>query len=261
MAKEIFNRYEKKYLLNYDQYKAITEVVSKYMNRDAFNQDDQKYLISNIYYDTYDDHLIRKSLQKPKYKEKIRIRSYGPTDDDGFVYLEIKKKYKKLVNKRRTKLTLKEAKDLIEYNEIELKDHMNKQVVKEIQHFLTLYKVVPKVYLSYERLAFFAKDDDDLRLTIDTNIKTDRDNVSLNYMNTGDKLLDDDKFLMEIKSSKAMPMWLVNALSQNKIYSTSFSKYGTEYKNYLKSNKRQIIANNYTLVSNIFEGEIYGYTY
>lgn len=261
MAKEIFNRYEKKYLLNYDQYIAITKIVAEHMIKDQYNKDDKKYLISNIYYDTCDDHLIRTSLQKPKYKEKIRIRSYGPTSDDEFVYLEIKKKYNKLVNKRRTKLTLKEAKDLIEFNDIELKDYMNPQVVKEIKHFLTLYKVIPKVYLSYERLAFFAKDDDDLRLTIDTNIRSDRSQLSLNVANSGDTLLDEGKFLMEIKSSKAMPIWLVRALSENKIYSNSFSKYGKDYKNYLESHEKNVRTAKYSVDMDNLKGERYGFTY
>ncbi len=260
MAKEIFNRYENKYLLNREQYEAVQKIVSEYMVKDAYNKDDKKYLISNIYYDTQDDHLIRTSLEKPKYKEKIRVRSYGPTTDDELVYLEIKKKVNGLVNKRRTKLTLREAKDLLEYNKIELKDYMNAQVVRELQSLLSIYKVVPKVYLSYERLAYFSKDDDDLRLTIDTNIRADRNNVSLNNINIGDMLLEDDKFLMEIKSSKAMPMWLVSALSENQIYGTSFSKYGTEYKKYLKSKQTDTYIIDYSLLRNT-GGKLYGYYY
>lgn len=260
MAIEIFNRYEKKYLLNEYQYNEIRQILSIYMNKDKFNEDDKKYLISNIYYDTDNDYLIRQSLQKPKYKEKIRLRSYGPKTDGEFVFLEIKKKHNGLVNKRRTKLTLREAKDLIEYGKIEIKDYMNVQVVNEIKYFLSIYDVVPKVYLSYERLAYFAKNDNDLRITIDTNIKTDRKNLSLNRLNIGDKLLDDGNYLMEIKSSKSMPMWLVNALSAYEIYPTSFSKYGTEYKNYLQAKEQTNFLQSFSFVKE-YKGEIYGYSY
>ncbi len=259
MAIEIFNRYEKKYMLNEEQYNCITKLLSEYMDKDKFNENDKKYLISNIYYDTDCDYLIRQSLQKPKYKEKIRLRSYGPKTNSDFVFLEIKKKYNGIVNKRRTKLTLQEAKDLLKYGKIEIKEYMNIQVIEEIKHFLTLYDVMPKVYLSYERLAYFAKNDNDLRITIDTNIRTDRNNVSLNLMNVGDKLLDEGKYLMEIKSSKAMPMWLVSALSENKIFSTSFSKYGTEYKNYLSTCQRNNYINSYSFDKQ-YEGGLYGYT-
>ncbi len=255
MAIEIFNRYEKKYMLNQEQYDAVNKVLSLYMDKDKFNENDNKYLISNIYYDTNDDHLIRESLQKPIYKEKVRLRSYGPKTDDEFVFLEIKKKYDGLVNKRRTKLTLVEARDFIKYGKIEIKDYMNVQVVNELKYLLKMYELVPKVYLSYERLAYFAKEDNDLRITIDTNIRTDRKNISLNLMNIGNSLLEEGQYLMEIKSAKAMPMWLVKTLSNNEIFATSFSKYGTEYKNYLTENPRQ----NYSQYE--FEGEYRGGTY
>lgn len=265
MAKEIFNRYENKYLLNKEQYNELQKLISSRMVRDTFNVDDKMYLISNIYYDTEDNHLIRTSLEKPIYKEKIRIRSYGPITDDEFVYLEIKKKFNGIVNKRRTKLTLREAKLLLEYNKIELKDYMNKQVIRELQSFLYKYKVLPKVYLSYERLAYFSKDDDDLRLTIDKNIRADRNNVSLNNINIGDELLEDDKFLMEIKTSKALPIWLVEALSKNKIYPTSFSKYGAEYKKHLKSNNKLSYIIDYKTINDNSNdnigGKLYGYIY
>ncbi len=259
MAIEIFNRYEKKYMLNQAQYDEVNKVLAEYMDKDKFNENDKKYLISNIYYDTNDDHLIRESLQKPIYKEKIRLRSYGPKTDDDFVFLEIKKKFDGLVNKRRTKLTLGEAKDFIKYGKIEIKDYMNVQVVNELKYLLQMYKLEPKVYLSYERLAYFAKEDNDLRITIDTNIRTERNNISLNEMNIGNVLLEEGQYLMEIKSAKAMPMWLVKTLSDNEIFATSFSKYGTEYKNYLKTNPRgKIVAYEF---NDEYRGETYGYSY
>ncbi len=262
MAKEIFNRYENKYLLNYDQYIEINNIVSEYMVKDAYNKDDSTYLISNIYFDTEDDHLIRTSLQKPKYKEKIRMRAYGPTNDDDFVYLEIKKKFDGIVNKRRTKLKLKEANEFIMNGKLEkIEDYMNVQVVREIEYFLKMNKVIPKVYLSYERLAYFAKDDDDLRLTIDREIRADRKNLSLNYVNVGNKLLDDKLYLMEIKSASAMPLWLTHTLSKNKIYPTSFSKYGKEYKDYLLSKTEENFFTNYRLELNEARGGLYGYSY
>ncbi len=229
------------------------------MDKDKFNENDKTYLISNIYYDTLDDNLIRSSLQKPKYKEKIRLRSYGPKTDEDFVFLEIKKKFNGLVNKRRTKLKLREANEFIKNGTITLQDYMNPQVVKEIEYFLKLNKVVPKLYLSYERLAYFAKNDNDLRLTIDRNIRTDRKNLSLNYMNFGKEILEDGYYLMEIKSSKAMPLWLTDCLSKNEIFPTSFSKYGEEYKSYLEENQRSYRKIN--LPINIYGGEIYGYNY
>ena len=114
MAIEVFNRYEHKYMLNRDAFEKIVELLDERMEMDSYNKNRTPYTISNIYYDTPDDYLIRASLDRPVYKEKLRLRAYGVPDENGRVYLEIKKKFKGLVNKRRTGLCLSEAYDFLE---------------------------------------------------------------------------------------------------------------------------------------------------
>lgn len=231
MAIEVFSRYEKKYLLTEETYHWLLEKISDYMEPDKFNKDGKLYSIANIYYDTPTDALIRASIEKPVYKEKLRLRSYGVPEMNDKVFLEIKKKYKGLVNKRRTTLRLFEAYDFVN-KKIRPQDapYINKQVLQEIQYFLQVYDLKPKVYLAYDRQAFFSKTDRDFRITFDTNIRTRRENVGLELGDEGKLLIDNAFWLMEVKSSEAVPLWFTSLLSEKEIFATSFSKYGTEYK-------------------------------
>ncbi len=254
MAIEVFSRYENKYLIDEKTYHFLTSHMNEYMRTDKYNKDNEFYNIANIYYDTENDELIRKSIEKPVYKEKLRLRSYGVPNFSDTVFLEIKKKYKGLVNKRRTKLQLSDAYALVNegVNPPDY-DYINKQVLNEIQYFLSRYKLVPKVYLTYDRRAYFAKDDFDFRVTFDTNIKSRRKEVCLEAGNYGDLLIGNDLWLMEVKSSMAVPVWFSDLLSEAKAFSSSFSKYGTEYKRLVKeSNTAKIIKGDEIICSKQF---------
>ncbi|MFA9398086.1 MAG: polyphosphate polymerase domain-containing protein [Clostridiaceae bacterium] len=227
MGIEVFNRYEKKFLLNQEIYNLITEKLNENMELDAFNKKNGFYTICNIYYDTSSNELIKKSLSKPVYKEKLRLRSYGVPDVDCKAYLEIKKKYNGMVNKRRTKMTIEDAYKFVATGEIpKEKSYHNRQVMKEIDFFLKRYELEPSVYIAYDRTALF---DNDLRITFDHNIRTRRYDLALELGDYGEALLDEDQWLMEIKVGTSYPLWLTKILSDLNIYSNSFSKYGREY--------------------------------
>lgn len=230
MAIEVFNRYEHKYLIDRDTFEKVIKVMDERMVLDSHNKDHKPYTIANIYFDTDDDYLIRNSLSKPEYKEKLRLRSYGVPDEETEVFLEIKKKYHGLVNKRRTTLHLDEAYEFVETGEKpEESEYMNKQVVNEITYFLHRYDLTPKVYLAYDRIAYFEKDNDDLRISFDMNIRSRRENVHLEDGDYGEQLLDEELYLMEIKTSRAKPLWLTHMLTELGIKRRSFSKYGKEW--------------------------------
>ncbi|RAV23129.1 polyphosphate polymerase domain-containing protein [Paenibacillus contaminans] len=234
MAIEVFNRYENKYLLDDTAVHRFYNRLLGYMEPDDYNKEHPFYSISNIYYDTWDDALIRKSLSKPKYKEKLRLRGYGVPKENAKVYLELKKKVFGLVNKRRTALRLQEAYDFMKPGiELELKPYMNKQVIQEIQYFMQRYELMPKVYLAYERKALFSIDNRDLRITFDTNIRSRRCDLKLEDGDHGEALLEQGRWLMEVKAEKTMPVWLSKMLSEHHMFRTSFSKYGNEYKKYV----------------------------
>lgn len=238
MAIEVFNRYENKYLLDHAAYLKLYNDLLEYMEPDDYNKQHEFYSITNLYYDTAHDSLIRSSLAKPKYKEKLRLRAYGIPNQDTKVYLEIKKKVFGLVNKRRTPLKLQEAYDFVATGmEPEYQDYMNKQVIEEIKYFLSRYDLMPKVYLSYERKALFCKNNRDLRITFDTNIRSRRYDLKLEHGTHGEYLMPQGQWLMEVKAEKTIPVWLAKMLSEHQMYRTSFSKYGNEYKKMLKDSK------------------------
>lgn len=210
----------------------------KYMVPDMYNRDKEFYQICNIYCDTVDNRLIRASIEKPVYKEKLRLRSYGTPDIDANVFVEIKKKYNGIVNKRRTSMSLREAYDYLNNNIYPDMNnvHINKQVFREIDYFKKYYNIIPKLYLSYDRRAYFERDDGNFRVTFDKNITTRRYELGLEYGSYGKKLLDKGTYLMEIKINRAVPLWFTRILSELRIYPVSFSKYGTEYKRYVIDN-------------------------
>lgn len=234
MAVEVFNRYEHKYLLSRETFKALLPEIKKHMQLDPYNTNDKPYTITNIYYDTPDDFLIRHSLAKPPYKEKLRLRAYGVPDASSFVFLEIKKKFNSIVNKRRTALTLAEA---YSFTLADMRPphrpHMNRQVMDEIEYFLSVYPVIPKLYLAYDRIAFFEKNNPDLRISFDTSIRSRRYDVALEKGDYGALLLPEACYLMEIKTALAVPLWLTKLLADFSLCRSSFSKYGTEYQQYV----------------------------
>lgn len=217
--KYIFKRKEKKYVLTKEQSEQFLKFIENYIQEDEYpNQ-----TVHSIYLDTPSFLLIRNSIDAKKYKEKIRLRGYGNIQKDSKVFLELKKKLNGIVYKRRLSLPLYVAEDYIQNGT--LPD--DSQIMREIDSFMRFYNwPKPKIAICCERLSFVAKDDKNLRITFDTNIRYRLDDLSLTCAPTGTPLLEDDKAVLEIKVLGAMPVWLVKALSECKIYPQSFSKYG-----------------------------------
>lgn len=233
MAIEIFNRKEIKYMLDDVTYNRFISRLEEYMVPDSYSMEGGFYSICNIYYDTADDLLIRRSIQKPVYKEKLRLRSYGVPDGDSTAFVEIKKKYKGIVNKRRVKMTLNEAEEYLSNGTWPRRDKLNAQIMRELDFMRERYELLPKVYLSYDRRAYFDRNDSDFRVTFDTNIRARREDLDLRKGSYGTPLIADGYRLMEVKISGATPTWFTSLLSEFKIYPVSFSKYGTEYRRYI----------------------------
>lgn len=220
-----FKRYEIKYFLNKNEKEYIKEIMKPYMKLDAYG----RTTIRNIYFDTENYRLIRRSIEKPVYKEKLRVRSYSQVEPNDPVFVELKKKYKSVVYKRR--LTLPEA-QVMQSFENSAKLPCDSQIADEIEYFRSYYKTLrPSVFLTYERKAYYSLDASDFRVTFDENILYRNYDFSLGSEVYGTPLLDEGNTLMEIKTSAAFPLWMSEALNDKKIYRTSFSKYGSAYKN------------------------------
>lgn len=252
MAIEIFNRYEHKYKLDQKTFEKVLDYIDSHMELDTHCENHSLYTIANIYYDTPDNSLIRESMLKPVYKEKLRLRSYGVPDLDSKVFLEIKKKFNGLVNKRRSTIEMNEAYNFIETGNMpELFDYMNSQVINELYYFISSHELMPKVYIAYDRLAYFEKGNDDLRISFDTNIRTRRHDLTLESGDYGNRLMKENVWLMEVKTSMAKPLWLCEMLSELDIKDSSFSKYGTEYTKFMLKQKQKNIDKKYAFNKNI----------
>ena len=219
----VFKRHELKYMLTLEQKERILEAISPYMKLDKYG----RTTIRNIYFDTDNYRLIRRSIEKPAYKEKLRIRSYAQATADSTVFVELKKKYEKVVYKRRLPLCEREA---MAWVCRESACPSDTQISREIDYFIDFYeKINPTVFLSYEREAYYDSSGGDFRVTFDDNILCRQTDVNLCSPAYGTPILPCGKILMELKCSGGIPLWMVEVLSRERIYKTSFSKYGTAY--------------------------------
>ncbi len=219
----VFKRYELKYMLMSEQKEKILQAISPHMQPDAYG----KTTIRNIYLDTDHYRLIRRSIEKPAYKEKLRIRSYSQATADSTVFIELKKKYRQVVYKRRLPLC---ERDAMRWICREADCPVNTQISREIDYVIDFYgKLRPTVFLSYEREAYYEKGGGDFRVTFDDTILCRQSDVNLCSPVYGTSLLPEGMVLMELKCSGGLPLWMVEVLSREHIYKTSFSKYGTAY--------------------------------
>ena len=224
---DVFQRIETKYLMDEDQYQALRKRLEGMAEVDRYGETP----ILNIYFDTPDYRLIRTSLEKPVYKEKLRLRSYGVPQDDTQAFIEIKKKFKGVVYKRRIGMSYEDSLAyLCEGRPVKEPS----QISGEIDYFMHYYKGIrPAMAVSYDRIAMSGTTDSNLRITFDRNIRWRVDHMDLKEGNVGRDILEPGQHLMELKIAGAMSTELAEILSELNIYQVSFSKYGRGYVDYM----------------------------
>ena len=221
--KEVFKRAEIKYLLSAGQYERLMPYLERIAGIDAYGLSK----INNIYFDTPDFRLIRASLDKPLYKEKLRLRTYGDTTGETNSFIEIKKKYDGIVYKRRISGRYADTYACLTDRTRAVEDS---QVGREIRSFLQTYENLrPAMRIHYDRIAMAGLQDPDFRVTFDTNIRWDTGVLDLSAADTGKPILAPGQILMEIKVANAIPLELSGKLSEWNIFPVSFSKYGRGY--------------------------------
>ncbi|MBR4225114.1 MAG: polyphosphate polymerase domain-containing protein [Oscillospiraceae bacterium] len=218
----VFKREEIKYMLSQKQYIRMRELIEGHMAMDSYGLT----TIYSLYYDNANDDMIRRSIDKPSYKEKIRLRCYGTSsDEDRTVFLELKKKFSGTVYKRRVAMTLAEAVEHAKSGIVPVQS----QIMSEIDYSVKHWQAYPKLMMCYDRIAMYGIQDSSLRMTFDFAIRCRRDDLTPLYGDKGHLLTTSDEVLMEIKIAEAMPMWMVKALSELRAYPVSYSKYGEYY--------------------------------
>jgi len=219
MYQQVFRRTEKKYLLTPDDFKNLLELVEPYLNKDKYF----KGTNCSIYFDDQNNYLAMHSLEKPLYKEKVRVRSYGVPTLDDMVFIEIKKKYKGVGSKRRIPVKLE---DFYQYLKTGKLETSSPQIKRELDYCFKFYHLEPRLFLAYDRISYCGKDNPAFRVTFDQNIRSRETDLFLEHGDKGELYFDDDTIVMEVKALGSYPLWFVHALSKLKIYPASFSKYG-----------------------------------
>ena len=222
MAITIIDRTEQKYYVSEDNYQKLMTLLNDKLTKDIYF----KERICNIYFDNDNYELISTSLDKPTYKEKVRLRSYNKPKENTTVFLEIKKKYKGKGNKRRIELNYSEALNYIEKGIIP--NNINKQIMNEIDYIFKKYNLKPKISLTYDRYSYYLNEDNSFRITFDYNIKYDNKELYLSNLENANSLLKEG-YIMELKLQNGIPLWFSKILNELKIYPTSFSKVGKAY--------------------------------
>lgn len=227
----VFERTEVKYIMTLQQRKQLLEGIDRYIKPDEYGES----TVCSLYLDTSDYRLIRRSLEKPVYKEKLRLRSYSTPKPGSSVFLELKKKYDGVVYKRRETLEYTEAKAYV----CSGTKPYDSQIMREIDRTVHFYgDVAPRMLIAYDRTAFYSKTDHELRITFDRNVRFRTEYLDLGKGSYGERILPADQCIMEIKALYAMPLWLTRVLRDLSLYPGSFSKYGTAYQ-LLEQRKQQ----------------------
>jgi len=219
MIQKVFKRVEQKYVLNEKQYLSLQNLIRTYFSKDKY----YKCKIYNIYFDNDNFDSIINSIEKPEYKSKVRLRSYGCNDN---VFFEMKQKFKGIVYKRRINLTIDEYN---KYQNEGIYPKKNKQIIKEIDYYVKYHNLHPAIFVAYDRLSYCAKDDKNFRVTFDSNLRSRFKNLLLKDTKENEKYFNEKMYIMEVKCLNSLPLWFTKELSRLKIYPKSFSKVGNVY--------------------------------
>ena len=234
MAISVMKRVELKYLLDPGQTAFLRRRLTGRMTIDEFGLTS----IASLYYDTPDARLIRASLEKPEYKEKLRLRSYGLATETSLVFLELKRKVDGVVYKRRVQSTVPQVEDFFAGEE---SLGGSGQIQRELAYFRDFYgNLAPACLIIYDRTAYF-EPGGDLRLTIDERPRYRTEELTLTRSMDGLPLLGAGWTILELKVQGAVPLWLSAILSEGGIYKSSFSKYGEAYRRELMKTRENTV--------------------
>lgn len=253
MAIEIFRRKEQKYLITIDQYAELVYELLPYMRPDKFGLDG-KYTVTSLYFESPDYKIYYETKNKLKYRQKLRLRVYDRADINSPAFFEVKQKHKKVVNKRRTVLPLREAYRYLENpstRSLEEYKTSNLQVLREIDYFRSFYQLEPEMIVSYDRHAMHCIDDSDLRITFDYNLRCRNSDLKLENGPYGENFIDNDLIVLEVKVNDSVPLWLTRILQRNDCEQRSASKFCTSLELLTKDTISNGIAKENVLIGGI----------
>ncbi|SCX76247.1 polyphosphate polymerase domain-containing protein [Alkaliphilus peptidifermentans] len=233
MDQEVFNRYEFKYIIDHEKYKKVYDEVKGRLTVDPFGNGEGHYRILSFYYDTPEDTFFHETLNGTVFRQKLRLRAYNNVNPNSDVFLEVKQKHDGVVNKRRTKLPLREAYAFLNQQHSNSRiDHFqasNKQILNEIHFLKNFYELKPKIIISYDRQAFQGVEEKDLRVTFDTDLRKDENCSKIEDYKNGEPIMESGLYVLEVKVNSRIPYWLTRILSECECYKQGVSKYCIGY--------------------------------
>ena len=243
LASEIFNRYELKFPMSFASYDKLIERIEPMLISDAYGDAHGFYPVTNLYFDTEDNFFHEQNVYREEFRQKLRLRTYEKqvTLDDT-CYLEIKKKYKGRSNKRRTCITLRDAYTFLGIDGAKSEgkiQNSNDLVFQEIDYFKSFYKLKPKTIISYDRKALHGREDSDIRVTFDKNLRTRTNDLRLENGRYGDTFTPDDFVVMEVKVTNCVPKWFLDEIDKLGLVGIKFSKYSQCVANALEMNDEE----------------------
>lgn len=229
MAKSIFTRHELKYVISYDKYEELVNEIRPFVSADTYGNEDGLYSITSIYFDSSDFKIYYETRNKAAFRQKLRLRVYNDAKQSDIAYVEIKQKFENVVNKRRTKLYLKNIPAFISnaahHEETIQFPEAHHQTLNEIHYFRKLYNLDPKIWVRYERHAFQGKHDPDLRITFDYHLSCREETMNIEKTSEAIPFVDPNLVILEVKVDQSVPFWLTRILSKLHIQRGSLSKY------------------------------------
>ena len=234
---ETFERREMKFLLTGSQRAALEKKLAPLVEKESYN----RYTICNIFFDTDSFHLITTSIERPPFKQKLRMRTYFDGGKRSDTYLELKKKLNHIVYKRR--IPAEDDRFLTDLTGA-LAAMENDNTAREIRYFCSQYPdLAPRIFLSYNRTAYHCISDEALRITFDDNIRWRTTDLNFHSGTYGSPVLEQGQSLMEIKVDNALPVWLSDILTECRVYKTTFSKVGRAYTRLLEQKLKESAGN------------------
>jgi hypothetical protein len=224
-----FNRFELKYLLTLQQAERFKADLQAYVVPDEHGHTNGRYALSSLYYDSPDLRCYHENERGLKSRRKLRIRHYETGEvftDESPVFIEIKQRYDRITQKRRTLLPYDEALRLCNDRQLPDQGPGDRAFVEEIYAFLWQCNLRPASIVRYERQAFTGTVyDRGLRVTFDTSLSSQAHQLHLHEQPAGLPMLPASLTVMEIKVNERLPLWLSDMIAAHDLRRVGFSKY------------------------------------
>lgn len=224
-------RHEIKFLLNRTQHLALAGAVNQMLQPDPFGDDDGRYTVTSLYYDTADYKAYWDKVNGVKMRRKVRVRTYGNpvVTPETMVYLEIKQRTNVRIGKRRLRLPYSVAANFGDYAaELPNLTLSEQRTAAELHYLFDALHLQPTCVVSYHRAAYGNHADyPDLRITFDTDVRGRVENLSLLTADAGplQMVLAPGWSILEVKVNQTIPYWLAQLLSRHGCTPRRISKY------------------------------------